>query len=247
MQTVSLILVVGHFLDQSLQSEAKQVCTVVIQLRVTRKCSLPRWGWKPVGVVFLPSKQRPSRSWLTSLEYFHGDPFCSESQISLQVCEPTLPRSWSSWIDLFILGGMIHLGLGAGVGGGARSQAEMLGCPGSVVWASTQVAAAPFPMRPRSAPPGVSAGGEGSPQPTPLSAPGWEATQRCPAQVGQEANFVKVLVSFLWGGGGAKEELFSVDILFLVCRYQKETQHWACSDVEWFPDKQQPPGTQDLK
>lgn len=163
MQAVSWIMAVGHFLDKSLQSEAKQVCTVVIQLHKSHKCSLLRWGWKLVGVAFLPNKQRLRRSWLTSLEHVHGDPFCSESQISPAGAgahtSPLLEQ-----LGLFIyLGGMIHLGLGAG----GAAEAEMLGCPGSLVWASTQVPAAPFPTRPRSAPPGVSVGGEGPPQPTP--------------------------------------------------------------------------------
>lgn len=46
---------------------------------------------------------------------------------------------------------------------------------------------------------------------------------------------------------GGLRGAFSIQILFLVCRYEKEIQHWACSDVNGFADKQQPPGTKDLK
>lgn len=135
----------------------------------------------------------------------------------------------------------------------------MLGCPGSLVWvwASTHVvaAAAPFPTRPRLCSPWGVRGWGGVPAaltPPPLQPPpqcqAGEATQRCPAQVGQEASFAKVLVSFLLGGEGEqKRSFFHGGFSSLYVDTKRNLNTGPCSDVEWFPDKQQPPGTEGLK
>jgi hypothetical protein len=52
---------------------------------------------------------------------------------------------------------------------------------------------------------------------------------------------------FFFPPEGEGKSSFCVQILFLVCRRQKEASYWACSDVNGFADKQQPPGTIDLK
>lgn len=139
------------------------------------------------------------------------------------------PRASGAALGLFIyLGGMIHLGLRAG-GAAERCSSVPAPRPGS---------RGPHPGHSsrvsREAPllPGASGwglggwgagalgGGGGGRAPShSRSAPGWEATQRCPAQVRQQASFVKVLLRFPFLGEGEQKRSFFREILFLVCRY----------------------------
>lgn len=50
---------------------------------------------------------------------------------------------------------------------------------------------------------------------------------------------------FFFEDGGEEEELFLFKFFSLYVD-TKRKRHWACSDIEWFADKQQPPGTKDL-
>ena len=128
---------------------------------------------------------------------------------------------------------MIHLGLQPG------ARRKMLECPASSGSVPAQVAGSPFPARPHSC--GECWGG-GGPRPLRVSARlgGGTKVSRASPPTGQfcESAFTCPVL-----GEGEQKRSFFMDILFLVCRYQKETQHWACSDVEWFADRQEPPGT----
>lgn len=147
--------------------------------------------------------------------------------------------SWGAASGFIYFGGLIHLGLWAGGAAGRK----MLGCPGCFSRAPAQVPACSFSHE---APllRGVSAaGGKGPRRPAPFSTSLGRLHRGVLLKSANRPIFVKVISSFLFGGRGSRRGAFSIEILFLVCRYQKETQHWACSDVEWFTDNKQPPGT----
>lgn len=139
-----------------------------------------------------------------------------------------------SWTYLFIFEGPIH---SRPWHGGAARMLQPCACS----WA--EYTRGPFSF------PGGPAGGLSQLPATFLPTGSYRKVSDLSPPIGQ---FSKSAFKFPWcwvffPPEGEGKSSFCVRILFLVCRRQKEASHWACSDVNGFADKQQPPGTIDLK
>lgn len=125
---------------------------------------------------------------------------------------------------LIYLKGTIQWGLPAG----GAAEVGNAGLPWSPR-APAPVPPAPFPMRPRSSGECLCWGLVPAAQLLPE-----EAAQRCPGWSPPTGQLSQSAFKFPFFEEGSRRGAFSTEIPFLVCRYQEETQHWACSDVEWF-------------